>query len=82
VLPVDPEGSPFIAWGSVEADEYRRQPAAYRVEEYVRADQLAGAVEALREAIEAARLFNRSGMTWSEYDALLARLERDHLGGQ
>jgi hypothetical protein len=46
------------------------------------AQQLAGAVEALREAIEAARLFNRSGMTWREYDALLARLEHDHLRGQ
>jgi hypothetical protein len=50
--------------------------------EVVPASQLAGAVEALREAIEAARLFNRSGMTWREYDALLARLEHDHLGGQ
>jgi hypothetical protein len=50
--------------------------------EVVRADIHRGAVEALQEAIEAARLFNRSGMTWSEYDALLARLEHDHLGGQ
>lgn len=36
--------------------------------------------DALREAIEAARLFNRSGMTWLEYDGLLARLEHEHLG--
>jgi hypothetical protein len=47
VLPVDPESEPFLAWGSVEADEYRRQSAVYRVEEYVRADQLAGAVGVL-----------------------------------
>jgi hypothetical protein len=32
--------------------------------------------EALRDAIKAARLFNRSGMTWQEYDAELVRLER------
>jgi len=32
--------------------------------------------EALRDAIKAARLFNRSGMTWLEYDAELVRLER------
>jgi hypothetical protein len=38
VLPVDPEAEPFIAWGTVEAEEYRRQPVVYRVEEYVRAD--------------------------------------------
>jgi hypothetical protein len=38
VLPVDPEAEPFIAWGSIEAEEYRRQSAVYRVEEYVRAD--------------------------------------------
>lgn len=31
---------------------------------------------ALREAVLAARLFNRGGMAWAEYDALLARLER------
>jgi hypothetical protein len=33
------------------------------------------AVEALDEAIKAARMFNRSGMTWMEYDRLLVRLE-------
>jgi hypothetical protein len=33
-----------------------------------------GAVDALDEAIKAARLFNRGGMTWREYDRLLVRL--------
>lgn len=59
----------------------RELPDAIKVVTVPEADWR-GAVEALREAIEAARLFNRSGMTWSEYDALLARLEHDHLGGQ
>jgi hypothetical protein len=61
---------------------YRRYAKA-AIEEMDRldADLHRGAVEALREAVEAARLFNRRGMTWREYDALLARLEHDHLGG-
>jgi hypothetical protein len=40
--------------------------------------QLAGAVEALHEALDAARTFNRGGMTWLEYDALLTRLASQH----
>ena len=52
--------------------------------EYVPASQLAGAVGALDEAITAARLFNRNGMTWLEYDRLLVRLESvvNHARGQ
>jgi hypothetical protein len=43
-----------------------------------------GAVDALDEAVKAARLFNRSGITWMEYDRLLARLEGvvNHARGQ
>jgi hypothetical protein len=32
--------------------------------------------ERLREAVNAARTFNRGGMTWLEYDAALVRFER------
>jgi hypothetical protein len=32
--------------------------------------------EALAEAVAAARLFNRGGMTWLEYDRELVRLEQ------
>ena len=39
-------------------------------------DQHRGAVEALDEAIKAARLFNRNGMTWLEYDRKLVELEQ------
>jgi hypothetical protein len=50
--------------------------------EYVRADLHRGAVEALTEAVAAARTFNRGGMTWLEYDAALVRFERIANGGQ
>jgi hypothetical protein len=52
--------------------------------EVVPASDLRGAVDALDEAVKAARLFNRSGMTWMEYDRLLARLEGvvNHARGQ
>lgn len=45
-------------------------------------EQLRGAVEALREAVAAARLFNRGGMTWLEYDRKLVEFERIASGGQ
>jgi len=42
-------------------------------------EELVAEVERLRdlllEAIDAARTFNRNGMSWKEYDALLTRLE-------
>lgn len=41
-----------------------------------------GAVDALHEALDAARTFNRGGMTWLEYDALLVRLASQHPRGQ
>lgn len=43
--------------------------------EYAPLTDTPGAVDALDEAVKAARLFNRSGMTWLEYDRLLVRLE-------
>jgi hypothetical protein len=49
---------------------------------FVRADLHRGAVEALTEAVAAARTFNRGGMTWLEYDAALVRFERIANGGQ
>jgi hypothetical protein len=39
------------------------------------ADRDRGAIDRLDDAIKAARLFNRSGMTWMEYDRKLAQLE-------
>jgi hypothetical protein len=42
---------------------------------YVVRQDMMGTVDALDEAIKAARLFNRGGMTWLEYDRLLVRLE-------
>jgi hypothetical protein len=43
-----------------------------------------GTVDRLDEAVKAARLFNRSGMTWLEYDRKLVELEQfvNHARGQ
>jgi hypothetical protein len=41
-------------------------------------DQLRVVRAALHEALDAARTFNRGGMTWLEYDALLTRLASQH----
>jgi hypothetical protein len=50
--------------------------------EVVRAIDYLGAVEALHDALDAARMFNRNGMAWLEYDALLVRLGFEHPKGR
>jgi|tagenome__1003787_1003787.scaffolds.fasta_scaffold14381608_1 hypothetical protein len=46
--------------------------------EVVPAEQPRRAVDALHEAIQLARDFNRGAMTWQEYDRKLAALEVAH----
>jgi hypothetical protein len=50
--------------------------------EVVRASDYLDAVDALHRALDAARTFNRGGMTWQEYDALLVRLASQHPRGR
>ena len=66
-----------VGWVTEEGD-WLQWVGIYRAAETVRVvpiEHLWGAIGALDEAVEAARLFNRSGMTWQEYDRLLVRLE-------
>lgn len=69
-------------WTDSEDTARLARESGYGVVEYVPADQLAGAVDALHEAIQLARDFNRGAMTWQEYDRKLAALEAAHPGGQ
>jgi hypothetical protein len=61
-----------VAVDPVRQDAYLKGLAAGRSERAAENDALRAA---LRKALGAARLFNRSGMTWLEYDRLLASLE-------
>jgi tRNA U54 and U55 pseudouridine synthase Pus10 len=62
--------------------EARTQEALRVAAEAAPCPNCAGAVDALHEALDAARTFNRGGMTWLEYDALLVRLASQHPRGQ
>lgn len=55
---------------------WRCAPGGHNLVGYVPSADHRGAVDALDEAIKAARLFNRNGMTWLEYDHKLVELEQ------
>lgn len=68
---------PICGAATVDPDDYVCQcVCALEAVEVVPSTALRGAVEALDEAVTAARTFNRNGLTWLEYDALLVRLEQ------
>lgn len=74
---VCPDCNTPTTWHGLDAPGHCRHGFERRVPvKYVPAEQHQRAEDALREAIAAARNFNRGGMTWQEYDAELVRLER------
>jgi hypothetical protein len=63
--------------GAGKLADRRRDPARAGARAgWAPVEQVWGVAEALREAVQAARTFNRGGMTWMEYDIELVRLER------